>query len=135
MRIISAVAMLLCGVVVAASQPSGLRSGVYTAAQAEQGAALYEIRCLSCHGTMTAFVPEVAALLGDHTFRNRWTGRSVSELFELIQVEMPQDSPGSLSPQETAQLVAYILSGHRIPAGETPLPHDPALLTQRLFEP
>ena len=137
MRMISAAAMLLGGTaaVIVASQPSGLPTGSYTAAQAEQGEALYDDQCLSCHGAITAFVPEVAALLGDHTFRNRWTGRSVGELFELIQVEMPQDSPGSLSPEETAHLVAYILSGHRIPAGDTPLPHDPAQLTRKLFEP
>ena len=83
---------------------------------------------------MTAFVPEVAALLGDHTFRNRWQGRALGELFELVRVEMPQDDPGSLAPAETADLVAYILSGNRLTAGDTPLPDVPAQLTQILFE-
>jgi len=133
----TAVAVIATAAVVISLAPASLRAqdGLYTPAQAERGVALYEAQCVSCHGDLTTFVPEVAALLGDHTFRNRWRGRALGELFELISVEMPQDAPGSLSPDESADLVAYILSGNRLGAGDTALPNNPEQLTQRLFGP
>ena len=98
--------------------------GLYTAAQAGAGEKLYVDQCVSCHGTMQAFVPEMAALLGDHTFRNRWEGRPLGEMYVTIINAMPQDAPGTLSPEETASLIAYILSSNRFPAGDTALPSD-----------
>ncbi len=127
-------AVLAASVVIAANgqTPAG---GLYTSAQADVGEVLYDEQCASCHGTLRAFVPEMAALLGDHTFRNRWEGRSIGELFQLIQEEMPQDAPGSLSNDETASLVAYILSGNRFPAGDTALSDDLATLNEIPFVP
>ena len=114
---------------------SSVRDGVYTTTQAARGASLYEAQCLSCHGTIDAFLPEVAALLGDHTFRQRWQGRLLSELFQLIQVEMPQDAPGSLAVDETVQLVAYILEGNKLPSGQTALASDTVALSGIAFDP
>ena len=113
---------------------SSVRDGVYTTTQAALGASLYEAQCLSCHGTIDAFLPEVAALLGDHTFRQRWQGRLLSELFQLIQVEMPQDAPGSLAVDETVQLVAYILEGNKLPSGQTALASDTVALSGIAFD-
>ena len=118
-----------------AQAPSSVRNGIYTTAQAEQGQAIYDDQCVSCHGQLTAFVPEMAALLADHTFRNRWTGRSLGELFALIRDEMPQDAPGTLSAEQTADVVAYLLSGNRLPAGDAALPGDVERLSQIPFEP
>ena len=114
---------------------SSVRDGVYTTTQAARGASLYEAQCLSCHGTIDAFLPEVAALLGDHTFRQRWQGRPLSELFQLIQLEMPQDAPGSLAVDETVQLVAYILEGNKLPSGQTALASDTVALSGIAFDP
>lgn len=113
--------------------PAGQR--LYTAPQAARGAGIYEQRCASCHGTLSAIVPEVAALLGDHTFRNRWRGRALAELFAVIQETMPQDDPGTLSPEQTVDLVAFILEGHRLPPGETPLGADVEQLRAVTFDP
>ena len=118
-----------------AQTPPSARDGIYTAAQAERGHAVYDERCVSCHGELTAFVPEMAALLADHTFRNRWTGRALGELFALIRDEMPQDAPGTLSAEQTADVVAYLLSGNRLPAGDAALPGDVEQLSQIPFEP
>ncbi len=136
MRAFHVVAMipLVAGAGALAQAPS-VRDGIYTAAQAEQGQAVYDEQCVSCHGPVTAFVPEMAALLADHTFRNRWRGRSLGEMFELIRDTMPQDAPGSLSPQQSAELVAYILSGNRLPAGDLALTDDVERLGQIMFEP
>ena len=106
----------------------------YTVEQAARGDALYEEQCVSCHGPIRAFIPEMAALLGDHTFRSNWRGRPLSELFGMIIETMPQDAPGTLTPGEAASLVAFILQGNRAPAGESELPHDPAVLADIPFD-
>ena len=77
----------------------------------------------------------MAALLADHTFRARWKARSLGELFELIQVEMPQDAPGSLTVDETSQLLAFILQGNRQPAGEHELSRDMDVLKEMPCDP
>ena len=128
------VALAMTGGAVASGQ-SAAADGLYTSAQADQGEALYAEQCVSCHGTLRAFFPEMAALLGDHTFRNRWEGRSLGELFGLIQEEMPQDAPGTLSNDETASLVAHILAGNRFPAGDTALSSDIDALLEIPFAP
>ena len=131
-----AAALIVSAVAVPAAQelPRSVNDGVYLAAQAARGQVLYDDQCASCHGPIRAFVPEMAALLGDHTFRANWRGRSLAELFGLIRETMPQDAPGSLSPQQSAELVAYILSGNRKPAGDTLLADDPDELDGILFE-
>lgn len=109
--------------------------GLYTTDQANRGAAIYEAQCASCHGGLRDFAPGMAALLGDHTFRASWEGRSLGELFGRIQETMPQDDPGTLSTVETAEIVAYILSGNRFTPGDTDLPDDLGALEAMAFEP
>ncbi len=138
-RVVVVVAMTAAvsvGVVVSLAQaPVSVRDGIYTTAQAEQGRAIYDNQCVSCHGELSAFVPEMAALLADHTFRSRWEGRSLGELFSLILEEMPQDAPGTLSVEQTADLIAYLLSGNRLPAGDAVLSDDLDRLNQIAFTP
>lgn len=129
---VAAAAALACATAAAAA-PSALQDGIYTEEQAARGQALYDEQCASCHGPIRAIVPEMAALLGDHTFRNTWRGRPLGELFGFIRETMPQDAPETLTPAQTADLVAYILSGNRLAAGETPLPDDPEQLPHVLF--
>ena len=119
-----------------AEQPlPSVTEGIYTTEQAARGEVVYDEQCALCHGKMTAFTPDMAPLLGDHTFRARWTDRSLGELFGMIHETMPQDAPGTLSSQESADLVAYILSGNRLPAGNVPLTDDLETLTQIPFDP
>ena len=131
---------LVAGVaaVPAAQEPAASRSardGVYTTGQADRGEALYDDQCAVCHGTIRQFVPEMAALLGDHNFRNAWRGRTLGELFGYILETMPQDAPGTLTAAQTAEIVAHILRGHRLPAGEAALPEDEETLTRIPFDP
>lgn len=115
--------------------PLAAQDGVYADAQADAGDALYEAQCTVCHGELRAIIPEMAALLGDHTFRNAWRGRSLGEMFEYIRETMPQDAPGTLTAEESAAIVAAILRGNRVAAGETPLSDDPAVLHGIPFDP
>ena len=130
---------LVAGVaaVPAAQEPASrsARDGVYTPGQADRGEALYDDQCAVCHGTLRQFVPEMAALLGDHNFRNAWRGRTLGELFGYILETMPQDAPGTLTAAQTAEIVAHILRGNRLPTGETALPEDEETLTRIPFDP
>jgi len=115
----------------AAQAPSrSVQDGVYTVAQATRGGALYEDKCASCHGATTDITPGMAPLLGDYVFQDTWKGRSVGDLFERILNTMPQSAPGTLSPQETAEIIAHILSANRAPAGDVTLADAVAPLKQ-----
>jgi mono/diheme cytochrome c family protein len=101
------------------------RSGVYSDAQAMRGKDLYAMQCRSCH------TPE------SHTgaiFDAWWGGRRLSDLFEFVQERMPKNEPGSLTPQEYADVVAYLLRMNRMPAGSDELSTDVATLKKIRIE-
>jgi quinoprotein glucose dehydrogenase len=88
---------------------------------------LYQFICASCHGaTLTGI--EAAPPLSGATFSASWSGASVADLFDRIHISMPQDKPGSLSRQQAADVVAYILSFNKAPAGQTELAADAEVL-------
>lgn len=105
--------------------PLSTMSGVYTAAQAVRGEETYMGICVACHppGTYTGAA-----------FATAWGGRPLSELFLLISETMPKQDPGSLTPREIAQAIAYVLERNGIPAGKTELPEDAASLRKILIE-
>ena len=95
---------------------AGGRSVVYTLNQARRGA-LKSGFCVQCHGDN--FVGGPAPELAGPAFATAWNGRTVSDLFDLIRLTMPDDDPGALSREVYADLVAYILAVNKYPAGET----------------
>ena len=103
--------------------------GVYTADQAATGKALFESKCVTCHGADMAGA-ETAPPLAGPVFLGNWSGLSAGDLFTRIHTTMPANDPGSLSNAEAAQALAYILSFNKLPAGSTPLPSDDAALGQ-----
>ncbi|TVP47166.1 MAG: cytochrome c [Gemmatimonadales bacterium] len=105
----------------AVAAPGDTTGGVYTKAQAARGKTLYEVECLVCHGPRE-FMGTV--------FERRWLTPPVSGIFAHIMNTMPQDAPGSLSPEQVAGLVAYILELNGHPAGTTPLPVEMQKLAQ-----
>lgn len=122
-------------VTIATEQTGSTSAGLYTTVQAERGGVVYEEKCSSCHGGIKDITPGMAALLGDRAFRSGWTGRPLGELFGMIQETMPQDDPGTLSSSQTADLLAYILSGNRFSAGEIALTNDINALMEIPFGP
>jgi mono/diheme cytochrome c family protein len=103
--------------------PRSTADGVYTAAQANQGRELWAASCQSCHGPHQG-VP----------FKNKWMGRDLEALFTYTQQEMPKSDPGSLTEEEIAQAIAFLLRVNGMPAGSTPLPADPAALKRIRFD-
>jgi cytochrome c len=98
-------------------------SGVYTEAQATRGAALIADKCASCHAPDLTGLDQAPPLTGND-FNTNWNDLSLNDLFERIQISMPADKPGSLSRQEAADIVAFILQKASFPAGQTEVPSE-----------
>jgi mono/diheme cytochrome c family protein len=125
-------ACALLSAVLFAQAASSTRDGVYTTEQAAQGKSIYNGQCALCHDNPTDD-GQIPALTGD-TFLKEWAGQSVGDLYSKLQTTMPNTAPGSLKPDEVAQLIAYILSLNNYPAGKTPLPGDPKSLQAIHFD-
>ena len=94
--------------------------GVYSAAQATRGAAVYKESCASCHGADLKG-NDVVPGLNDKAFWGFWSSKTVGELYEKINTAMPATAPGTLTPAQTADVIAHILSFNKFPAGSTEL--------------
>jgi len=136
LRPLALVAALAAPIVLASAdisaQGRGTGSGRYTAEQAEAGAGLYAIHCAMCHGQQLTGTVEVPPLTG--RFVAHWADRPVGDLFRYVSAAMPQHAPGSLSAEQNAQIVAYLLMANGAPSGRTPLVSDPAALDRIVFD-
>jgi mono/diheme cytochrome c family protein len=90
-------------------------AGVFTPAQATRGENAYKVNCVSCHAT--------SDYMGE-TFQLAWLSRTAFDIFDVIRSQMPEDNPGILARQEYVDIVAYIFSLNRYPAGSADLPGD-----------
>ena len=61
-------------------------------------------------------------------FVGNWDTQPLSEVFDKIRNTMPQNEPGKLTGQQTADIVAYILQAGKFPAGRSELGADEAVL-------
>jgi len=109
----------------AAAQSSNptIWSGVFSVAQATRGEAIAGRRCASCHNADLAGGQDGPALVGADVLQ-AWSGTSAGDLFDKIRTTMPADAPQTLSAQETADIVAFIFSQNKCPAGDEELPSD-----------
>lgn len=101
--------------------------GVYTAEQAKRGEALYGQYCASCHGPDLAGGEMAPGLTGGE-FSSNWNDLSLGELFDRIRISMPQNAPGSLSRQQNADILSYMLAKAAVPAGQAELPTQSEVL-------
>ena len=97
--------------------------GVYTQAQAVRGKAAYGQNCAACHGDDLAGM-EMAPPLTGPNFMSNWNSLTAGALFERIQNTMPLTNPGSMSQATSADILAYVLSANKFPAGKVELPAD-----------
>src|SRR5205823_10579771 len=80
---------------------------------------IYVAQCGSCHGK--AMEGAIGPPLAGSDFLSNWSARPVVDLVDKIQKTMPFEQPGSLSRQQSADLVAYMLQVGKFPAGSTEL--------------
>ena len=118
--------------VVGAQAPASVTAGAYTAAQAKRGADLYAKECAACHGDTLTGMDPIPALAGAD-FVSHW--KSVGELFDKTSTTMPAIAPGSLSPEQVADVLAHILSVNKYPAGSSELPSKVDALNGIKIEP
>ena len=101
-----------------------IEDGVYTAGQAARGEESFRA-CTYCHGRdlRGGDDPPGPPLKGE-IFLNRWSGKTVGDLWLRIAETMPRRNPGSLSPEAYADIVGYMLQANGMPAGAVDLQPD-----------
>ena len=83
-------------------------AGVYTAEQATRGEALYKETCAACHGDNLEGSGPMPPLAG-MDFLTNWKGKTLGDLFEKTQTTMPATAPGTLMPDQVADVLAFVL--------------------------
>ena len=80
-------------------------AGLFTSAQAERGADLFDSACGDCHASSEFY---------DDVFADTWGDRSAYSFYRNVSQTMPDDDPGGLEDQIYYDVVAYILemNGH-----------------------
>lgn len=105
------------------SSPDAALDGLFTRRQASRGERRYQQTCLACHRTSE--------------ITQRWFGgiayETAGDLLNVIVATMPEDNPGGLSPEDYADILAFMLSLNEYRAGETELPAEPSLLENVRF--
>jgi mono/diheme cytochrome c family protein len=106
--------------------------GVYTLEQAKRGETLYAEKCSSCHGPDMAG-GEMAPGLAGGEFTSNWNDLTLGDLFERMRISMPQNAPGSLSRQQNADVLAFVLHKGNYPPGQAELPTQTEMLNMYKF--
>ena len=108
------------------AQGKTIKDGVYSDAQAKRGQVLYDEQCAACHGADLS--GGGAPGLAGADFFGFCDKMPLSDLVEQIQASMPATAPGSLTRQQSADIVGYILKFGKYPAGAADLGPDAAVL-------
>ncbi len=114
-------------------QTRSVWDGVYTDEQAKRGEPVYQKECGACHGDQLTG-GESAPPLSGGAFLANWNGLTLADLFDRIRKTMPQTTPGKLTRQQYADLLAFMLSVNKFPAGKTELYRQSEMLREIRFE-
>lgn len=134
-RTLAVLAIVGLGAALAGGAQSLLAQGktvwdaVYTDAQAKRGGEMYAQRCATCHAGDLRGAEIAPGLIGAE-FEERWNDQPIAPLYELLRVTMPQDSPGSLTRPQAADVLAFMLNKGGFPAGDQELPFNTDALGQ-----
>ncbi|MEX2124375.1 MAG: cytochrome c [Woeseia sp.] len=101
----------------ASADPRTINDAIYTEAQAEAGEKLYAEHCLTCHDKKY-FRPVLKA----------WDGQPLGVLYTVMSASMPESNPGALPRKDYVDILAYILSLSRYPAGDIELDYQGGVL-------
>src|SRR5580698_8621300 len=95
-------------------------AGIYTAAQAAAGRAIYQANCSGCHTDDLSGQNSASALAGG-LFMSSWGDRTPSDLVAFLEGAMPPSNPGGLGEQAYVNVTAFILDFNSARAGNQPL--------------
>src|SRR5215470_15634595 len=125
-------AFMVAGSVALSVQTSQtVNDGIYTDQQAMRGQALYQKRCATCHGANLA--GRTGPPLTGDDFLSNWDTHPLLDLANKIFKTMPRDDTGQLTPQESADLLAYILHAGKFPSGRAELAMNETALKNVTF--
>jgi S-disulfanyl-L-cysteine oxidoreductase SoxD len=101
------------------ARPMGVHDsvGLYSEVQAKRGQEVFTAICSECH--------EIEDLTNED-FRMNWDGTTLYELFDNIRTTMPDENPGTLTPQQYIDVTAYVLQLNKLPAGPDDFTGDSA---------
>lgn len=109
------------------------QDGLYNEEQATRGQALYYQHCLTCHGETLGGVDKAPQLAGPQ-FSTTWNNAPLAALVARIQT-MPPEKPGTLTIEESVDVLTYMLWYNGLPLGNDPLPADLGALGNLHFQP
>jgi cytochrome c len=116
-----------------AAESRSVWDGVYTEEQAKRGEPIYQKECALCHGaTLTG--GESAPPLTGGAFMANWNGLTMGDLFDRVRKTMPLSNPGRLTRQQDADILAFLLSANKFPAGNAELYRQSEMLREIRFE-
>ncbi len=119
-----------------AQAPATAADGIYADEQAKRGEKVYADSCAICHGDKLEGSSTGGPAISGKDFINGWKGMTAAELFDKISMDMPSNAPGTLKADQYADVMAYVLSVNKYPAGKAPLPTTAATLkTVKMSEP
>lgn len=95
---------------------------LYTEAQAAAGETIFAQHCSSCHGSnlQGTAAPSVAGK--DFLNTAKQDGWSLEDIRFIVFTMMPRNSPGTLTPEQSAEVMAYLLASDCYPTGNKPFP-------------
>ena len=134
MRFKVAIASLVIfqALILVSAQGKTTLDGVYSEAQAARGEKVYAGSCTSCHGDDLSGGGQTPPLSGKE-FNGDWNDLSMGDLYDRTHLSMPADKPGSLTPEQTVDVIAFLLKKGSFPAGQVDLPTDIVALKQMKF--
>jgi mono/diheme cytochrome c family protein len=111
------------------AEQSTVKDGVYTKAQADGAKALWEKGCARCHtlGDLSTAPADKGPVLSGDAFLTKWNGKTLFELVDGIQKNMPNDFSMELTGEQAADVTALILQVNGFPAGAKALAPGDAL--------
>ena len=109
-----------------AQDPPSIWSGVYTAAQADSGKAVYIKHCSRCHGDDLGANRDYP--LAGERFMDHWEARTLADLFGRIRDTMPPGAAATVEEDDKRDSMAYLLQRNGFPEGSTELTGDEDVL-------
>jgi S-disulfanyl-L-cysteine oxidoreductase SoxD len=110
----------MAGTAIAQDGGRSVWQGIYTGEQADRGAGIYAQRCGACHGAALNGTGEAPPLVGGE-FVSHWDTLTVGDLYDRVRTTMPQNDPMSMTREEYADVLAYMLKNNGFPAGSREL--------------
>jgi len=131
-RLLIAALLVAQALIIVSAQAKTTLDGIYTEAQAARGQKIYAESCSGCHGDDLSGSGQAPALTGKD-FNMDWIDLAMSDLYDRTSGTMPADKPGTLKPDQAADVIAYLLQKGSFPAGQSELPTDSAALKNIKF--